>query len=177
MAVAVAAVSACGDSTEPVQIPLPEESTQAVVFDFITGDILDPSAFDVVTRNVVRTDQVSGWDFVYYEDENLGPVIVTRGSYFQEEDEQAGAIVVPVSFDELTEAPESGYTVQEPVPIATGEVFVIRSRSDDAFGNLRCRRYGKFSVDGIDPELGTMTFSHLINPNCENRNLDPGTNP
>jgi len=174
VAALVAATGACGDSTEPVLIPLPDEPTQVVVYDFVSGDLLDPSAFDVITRTVVRTDQVPGWDFVYYEDEQLGPVIVTRGSYIQDEDEQAGALVTAFAFDVVTEAPEDGYIIEEPVPISTGDVFIVRSRSDQAFGNLRCRRYGKFSVDAIDSDLGTLTFSHIVNPNCENRTLDAG---
>ena len=172
-----ALLGACGDSTEPILIPLPEEPTQATVYDFVTGDILDPSAFDVITRSRVRTDQVSGWDFVYFEDEALGPVIVTRGSYFEDEDEQAGALVTTFPFDLVTEAPDEGYVIQEPVPISTGDVFVVRSRSDRAFGNLRCRRYGKFLVEVIDAELGALTFSHIVNPNCENRDLDAGGEP
>lgn len=170
-------VAACGDSTEPVQIPLPEEATEATVADFISGDILDPSGFDVITRSVIRTDQVTGWDFVYLRDEELGPALVTRGSYILDEDEQSGVQVVSVAFDDLLEAPESGYITSEPIPIAQGDVFVTRSRDDEAFGNLRCRYFGKFSVDEIDDELGFMTFSHLINPNCESRNLNPATNP
>lgn len=177
LAALVAAAGACGDSTEPVLIPLPEEPTQVVVYDFVTGDLLDPSAFDVITRSVVRTDKVSGWDFVYFEDEQLGPVIVTRGAYIQDDDEKAGAVVTVLSFDLITEAPDDGYISQEPLPISPGDVFIVRSRSDDAFGSLRCRRYGKFSVDAIDSELGTLTFSHFINPNCENRNLDSGGEP
>ena len=167
----------CGDSTEPIQIPLPEEATQATVADFITGDLLDPSGFDVITRSVVRTDQVTGWDFVYLLDEELGPALVTRGSYVLDEDEQSGVQVVTVTFDDLLEAPESGYITSEPIPISEGGVFVTRSRDDAAFGNLRCRYFGKFSIDEIDEELGLMTFSHLINPNCESRNLNPATNP
>ncbi|MCL7926447.1 MAG: hypothetical protein M8860_08190 [marine benthic group bacterium] len=170
-------LAACGDSTEPVQIPLPEETTEATVADFVTGDILDPSGFDVITRNVVRTDQVTGWDFVYLLDEQLGPALVTRGSYVLDEDEQSGVQVVSVAFDDLLEAPESGYITSEPIPITEGGVFVTRSRDDQAFGSLRCRYFGKFSVDEIDEELGFMTFSHLINPNCESRNLNPATNP
>ena len=177
VAVLVALTGACGDSTEPVLIPLPDEPTQVVVYDFVSGDLLDPSAFDVITRNVVRTDKVSGWDFVYFEDEQLGPVIVTRGSYVQDEDQQAGALLTAFAFDVVTEAPDDGYIIQEPIPISTGDVFIVRSRSDQAFGNLRCRRYGKFSVDAIDAELGTMTFSHIVNPNCENRNLETGGEP
>lgn len=176
-AVIAAALAACGDSTEPVQIPLPEEATQAIVADFVTGDILDPSGFDVITRNVVRTDQVTGWDFVYLVDEEVGPALVTRGSYILDTDEQSGVTVVPVPFDDLLEAPESGYVTNAPIPISEGGVFVTRSRDDDAFGSLRCRYFGKFSVDEIDEELGFMTFSHLINPNCESRNLNPATNP
>ena len=68
----VVAISACGDSTEPILLPLPENPEEVELTDFISGSLLDPSAFDLITRRVIRTDQFSGWDFVFFLDETVG---------------------------------------------------------------------------------------------------------
>ena len=177
VALAASMAAACGDSTEPIKIPLPEDPTEVMLSDLVTGSLLDPSGFDMVSRTIVRTDQVSGWDFVFFVDPQQGASLRTRGSYLQEEDSEPGVQVVTESFEDLTTAPEDGYEVLDPVRISTGDVFAARSRYDPALGGLRCRYYGKFEVEAIDEVAGSMTMIHLINPNCEDRNLDPSTNP
>ena len=176
-AMLIVAISACGDSTEPILLPLPEEGEEVELTDFISGSLVDPSAFDLITRSVIRTDQYSGWDFVFFLDETDGPVLVSRGAYTEDEDNEAGMQVVLSSFDGLVAAPEDGYVVLDPVPISVGDVFVTRSRQDQNFGGLRCRYFGKFEIETIDETEGTLTLIHLVNPNCENRNLDPSLNP
>jgi len=171
------AISACGDSVEPIVLPLPEDVSEVELTDFISGELLDPSAFDLITKSVIRTDQYSGWDFVFFLDETDGPVLVSRGAYTENEDTEPGIQVVLSSFDDLLTAPEDGYLILDPVPISVGDVVVSRSRQDQTYGSLRCRYFGKFNVDAIDETEGTLTLSHLINPNCENRNLDPSLNP
>jgi hypothetical protein len=169
--------SACGDSTEPLLLPLPEEGEAVELTDFNDGSLLEPSAFDLITSNVIRTDQDPGWDFVFYLDETEGPVLVSRGLYTEDEEYESGLQVVLSGFEDLKEAPGDGYSVLDPVPISVDDVVVTRSRQDLTYGSLRCRYYGKFSIDAIDEVEGTLTLTHLVNPNCENRNLDPSTNP
>ena len=171
------AISACGDSTELILLPLPENPEEVELTDFISGSLLDPSAFDLITRSVIRTDQFAGWDFVFHLDETDGPTLASRGVYTEEEDQEPGIQTVLSSFDDLTTAPEHGYVVLDPVPISVGDVVVSRSRQDQNFGGLRCRYFGKFGIEAIDETEGTLTLIHLVNPNCENRNLDPSLNP
>lgn len=171
------AISACGDSTEPILLPLPENPEEVELTDFISGAVLDPSAFDLITSSVIRTDQFAGWDFVFSLDDTEGPMLSSRGVFSEVEDDEPGIQTVLSSFDDLTKAPEDGYVVLDPVPISVGDVVVSRSRQDQSFGGLRCRYYGKFSIEAIDETEGTLTLIHLVNPNCEKRNLDPSKNP
>ena len=60
------------------------------------------------------------------------------------------------------------------VPVSVGDVFAARSRRDPAFGSVRCRHFAKIEVLGIDPDEGTVSLLHLVNPNCEKRTLVPG---
>ena len=58
-------LSACGSGTEPILIPIPDETREATLVDVDSGSLGDPSAFDIITGEPVRTDQFSGWDFVF----------------------------------------------------------------------------------------------------------------
>lgn len=171
--VAAAALAACGDPYEPILTPNPPSATEVALYDFLTGSLQDPAAFDLIFRQPVRTDRSYGWDFVFLIDPESGPSVRTRGGFLDEPDE-AGVQVVDQGFDELRSAPEDGYVQEEAVGIAPGDVFVVRSRKDPAYGSIRCRYYGKFEVLEIDPDGSRLTVRHLINPNCERRELEPG---
>ncbi len=175
-AVALAAIvgaSACGSSTDPVLIPVPDEILEAELVDVSLGAVAEPSAFDVITAESVRTDQFSGWDFLFQIVEGDTTVLWPRAAIV-EEDLDAGLQRMLVDFDALREAPEDGYTNLEAVPIAVGDVFAVRSRRDPAFGNVRCRRFAKLEILALDTTEGTVSFRHLRNPNCEKRTLVPG---
>lgn len=171
--IAILGLSACGEGTEPILIPIPDETREATVVDVSTGSVADPSAFDVITGEAVRTDQFSGWDFVFQITEEGGAVWWPRSSII-EENEDSGLILSSLDFDALVEAPESGYVQLESVPVSVGDVFAARSRRDPAFGNVRCRHFAKLEILEIDVEEGTVSFQHLVNPNCEKRKLVPG---
>ena len=175
-AVALAAIvgaSACGNGTEPILIAVPDETREAELVDVSAGAIADPSAFDVITGEPVRTDQFSGWDFLFEIAEGDATVLWPRAAIV-EQDLDAGLRKASVTFEQVREAPEEGYTNLEAVPVAVGDVFIMRSRRDPAFGNVRCRRHGKLEVLAIDMAEGTVSFRHLVNPNCEKRTLVPG---
>jgi len=171
--VVIAGLSACGSPTEPLLIPIPDEPSEAVLADVSTGALADPSAFDVISAESVRTDQFSGWDFVFQITEEGSALLWPRAAIVGE-DEDAGLQQLSVTFDALIEAPENGYTHLDSLPVAAGDVFAVRSRRDPAFGSVRCRRFAKVEVLEIDVQEGTMSFRHLVNPNCEKRKLVPG---
>lgn len=71
------------------------------------------------------------------------------------------------TFDELSQAPREGYSVDEPVPAEPGLIYVVRSRTVGL-----CRVYGKMEILEIDAD-GVLLFRHLTNPNCGDRSLIP----
>lgn len=174
-ALSIAMVS-CGDPLEPVLIPLPEQPEAVELTDFISGSLLEPSGFDLISRHVIRTDQETGWDFVFSFDGDV-PILSSRAIFTDDTEYGPGLQIVMASFEDVTVAPENGYIILDPIPISVGDVVVVRSRQDLSFGRLTCRFYGKFNIDEIDVAEETVVLSHLINPNCENRNLDPSQNP
>jgi len=168
--VAILGLAACGSGTEPILIPVPDETREASLVDVSTGSIADPSAFDAITGEAVRTDQFSGWDFVFQIAED-GSTLWWPRSAIIEENEDSGLQHVSLGFDELREAPEDGYVQFESVPISVGDVFAARSRRDPAFGSVRCRHFAKVEILELDLGEGTVSFRHLVNPNCEKRTL------
>lgn len=163
----------CGDAFEQLLGPVPLQPTRVELVDFRTGPLQTSSAFDVVGRRAVRVDQTSGWDFLFFVTEEgtpeLRPFEAVTGTL-----QESGMQKVDVTFEGLTLAPQDGYVRTEPIPIAEGDVLAVVSRRDPAFGGIRCRRYAKIEVLGIDIAAGSLTFQHLINPNCEVRGLVPG---
>ena len=171
--VAIAGLCGCGDATEPTLIPIPDEAREAMLVDVSTGALADPSAFDVITGESVRTDLFFGWDFVFQISGDGGTVLWPRGA-ITGEGTDAGLQLSSFTFDGLREAPESGYTNLESVPVAAGDVFAVQSRRDPAYGSARCRRYAKVEVLEVDLDGGSISFRHLVNPNCEKRKLVMG---
>ena len=172
-AASVLLISGCGESLDQILIPIPDESEQATLVDFSGGDLTQPSAFDILSEDVVRTDQSAGWDFVLELLPDDTPVLWPR-SGLVEDDSDSGIYMSSNTFDGLTEAPETGYVQTEFVIVQEGDVLAVRSRRDPVFGNIRCRRFAKIEILAVDSAEGTATFRFLVNPNCEKRKLVAG---
>jgi len=168
-------VVACGDPLEPTLIPVPDEPETAVLVELTGGPLAESSAFDVITALPTRTDLFPGWDFAFDVLPAGTAVLWPRGTIVEGEDPvDAGLQILDLEFEAIRAAPESGYTRFDPVPIAVGDVLVVQSRRDPSLGSIRCRRYGKIEITDLDASGGTVTFRHLVNPNCEKRTLIPG---
>lgn len=172
-AVCAVGLAACDDPLEPNLAPVPEEPGEATLIDVRSGSLQDPSAFDVLTARAVRTDQIAGWDFVF-EISGDGPLLLWPRPAITEEGLESGLYMSELSFDGLQTAPEDGYTTSSAVAVEVGDVLAMQSRRDPSFGSIRCRRYGKMEILSVDLAESTVTFRHLINPNCEQRTLVPG---
>lgn len=172
-AVAIA-VTACGNSTGVDTISNPDDPTDAVLFDFLDGEVRNPSAFDILAGSPVRLDSNTRWDFVFQIGQDGTAHLRPRGVIIGETGIDAGLAKLTVTFDEVQSAPAGGYERLRATTIEEGDVLAMQSQRDALLEPVRCRRYGKIEVLAIDTAAGTVTFHHLINPNCENRNLVPG---
>lgn len=172
-AVLASGLAGCGGGADRIFIPVPDESEEAVLVDFTGGDITEPSAFDLISRTAVRTDQFEGWDFVLDFFPDGSAALWPRGGLVDDRSD-SGLRLLDTTYDGLEEAPEGGYETLLPVFIRPGDVMAVRSRRDPAFGNVRCRRFAKVEILEIDAVGNTATFRYLVNPNCERRTLVPG---
>lgn len=168
MLAAAVSAGACGDPFEPFLTPIPD-AQEAELIDFREGALVDPSAYDMFTGNVVRTDQTNGWDFLFVVDETLGPSFLPRSGLLGD-DSTAGLQHSDEAFEVLADAPGDGYTMDEPVPIEPGDVLIMVSRRNPQV-SVRCRVYGKLEVLSIEGSPAAVRINAVINPNCERREL------
>lgn len=164
-------LAGCEDPFAPTLQPVPSEATETTLFDFQTSSLRDPSAFDVISRQAVRTDQSSGWDFLLAGVE--GGFELRPRSLVLDVTATSGLQRFDGGFEQLRVAPEGGYVTDDPVSVEVGAVYAARSRQNPAFA-ISCLRFLKFEVVSIDPEAGSLTIRHIGNPNCGRRTLIAG---
>lgn len=162
--------AACGDPFSPIRSPVPLPVRVSLV-DFRTGSVQDASGFDLIAGAATRTDQTPEWDFLFFVTEDGDPQFRPRGDILLE-GASSGLQRVEQEFDDLTEVPGDEYVREEPVPVEEEAVYAAVSRSR-AGGS--CRLFGKLRVVGVDLEDGEVTFDFVVNPNCNQRNVVPGT--
>jgi len=173
-AVIVAGVTACNN---PLALPpaVFENTVDTVTLHAITGtDIALPSAFDIISSALARTDRAQPFDFAFDIDASGAPVAIPSGLLGLSTD--PGLLLWEAPFDSLVPAPDEGYVTDSSITFAVGTVLIGRSRfsSQDCalLGSLP--RYGKFRVLAIDLQARSVAVEYLINRNCGYRNLEPG---
>lgn len=167
-ALSVACLAGCEDPLAPTLAPVPDEPSEAVLFDFLTAELRQTAAFDVISTRAVRTDQTSRWDFLVGRED--GNFQFRPRSVVLDVSSTAGLQRMSVGFGELSMAPENGYTTDDPVPIEEGAVYAVRSRQQTA----GCLRFLKLEVLAVDAQAGSVDVRYLGNPNCGRRTLVAG---
>ena len=160
--------ASCGDPFEPILTPIPE-AQQTELVDFDQGALVDPAAYDMFTGSAVRTDQSNAWDFLFVVDGSAGPALLPRSGLLGDES-TAGLQPSDEPFAQIADAPDSGFTTDELVPIEAGDVLLMVSRRNPQL-SVRCRVFGKLEVLAIEGVPATVTVNVVINPNCERREL------
>ena len=168
-----AAVLACSDSNglaDPTDENAVEENTIGSLTD---TPITTASGFSI-TSGPVRTDQSGQFDFAFDID---GPAasgqpvllpLVALG-FPSSSSADPGLQHSDEGFDSLDRAPSNGYITDEKVPIAAGDVLLVRSRVVCSIG---VPLYAKIQILSI--EDGSLHFKILADQNCGYRGLEPG---
>jgi hypothetical protein len=170
---ALAAAAACGDSDN-----LADPTSQNVVDTVTVGSLTDTpvttaSGFSV-TGGAIRTDLDAGFDFAY---DIQGPaetglkVVLPRAALgiTSGGNAEPGVMRRDEAFDQIEAAPSNGYVTEEAVPVALGEVYIVRSR---VVCDIGVPLYAKIEIIGF--EDNSLVLKRLRNINCGYRGLEPG---
>lgn len=183
LALALFGLPACGD--DPFALRWRGNPQEVVLHSLARPELNTFSAYSLIDRIPLRVEAPNAtgrWDLAL--DTRGGQLVfVPPGALdvFPPSGGPAPRIlrIEGVTFEELTEAPGDTtlYSVDEPVPVATGSSYVIRTRqSRDRFGQL-CVFYAKLEPLEVDPSLGTVRFVFDRNPICRDRSLVPDEPP
>ncbi len=179
-ALGAAGLTGCGD---PFEIKANLETVQAAftLHAFNGTPATAPAAAVLVnTPTAVRMGSTYSFDFaldfsatgqalLYPVDLVASDIALGRERYvgFQK--------VTGQGYDQLLLAPNAGYTYDEPLPVAVGDVGYIQSNAHPLCrGSFTPLIYAKFRVDAIDPQARTITMTVRSDPNCGFRGLDTG---
>ena len=162
------------DETDPFEFQWIANPDTVLLYSLARPELNLYSAADLVNRKVVRVASATGsgeWD-IALDTEEGGLVLRTPSSLGIES--EAGIAVFPGSaFDDVEEAPEdsAAYAVEDPVDVALGTVYVVRTREVSGTAGVGCSRYAKLEPLIVDLENQTLTFVYDTNPDCDDRNL------
>jgi hypothetical protein len=121
----------------------------------------------------VRLDLSSDVEFVYDIDPVLGPAFYPAEAIglLTHASTNPGLQRTAVPFDSVLAARSNGYTLDQPLAVDSGDVFLVRSRVRCSIG---VPIYSKLEVTGIDTTAHTVSFLIMTNTNCGYRDLDYG---
>ncbi len=143
-------LAACGDVNGLLPAIYPNRTDTVSVYALTGTPVSTPSAYYILGRQVVRTDQSPAFDFAFDIDSLGRGVLLPTGAL--KLGLQSGAQLSAVQFDSLKLAPSSGY------------------KSHNYFAKLHVLAIDTSSAPGgrrIDLEV-------LTNINCGYRGLEPG---
>lgn len=146
------------DTTELFSLARPEFLGRPSAFDFWNA------APRVIETAKFRDSDVANFDLAFSELD--GEFVVLPAGVFQTISTTPGvqAARPGVPFVDVVEAPDTGYVTSVPVPIDTGVVYIVRTRTVGG----TCTRYAKFEVLELDP-AGVIEFEYFRNDRCNDR--------
>ncbi len=150
--------------------------TSSNVVDTITLGALEGTAIQTpsgyaVDAGPVRTDQTTGFEFVYNVEASGRRVFLPRKilGITSTSGAEPGLQATSATFDAITIAPSNGYVTDSAVPVEVGQRWFVRSR---VFCTIGVPQYAKLEILGFADS--TVTFQVLADNNCGYKGLEPG---
>jgi hypothetical protein len=167
-------VAACGGGNGIPTAEIPNVIDTFTVASLDGGALQAPSAYSIISNNVVRTYETINFEFAYNQDAQgtnwfipLAALGLSPGTSLK-----PGLLKSAKTFDELTKAEQNGYITTDSVQVAVGDVWMVRST--DICTDLGVPQYAKLEVDSVDAVAHTLTFQVLADNNCGYRGLKVG---
>jgi len=167
-------LAACSDISGLLPAAIANRTDTVSVYALTGTPVSSPSAYWIVARQVVRTDQNSAFDFAFDID-SLGRVMLLPTGALKL-GLQSGAQLRAEEFDSLTLAPSSGYKVDSAVVLTENSVAVMHSRLVQCSYDYQPSHnyFAKLHVLAIDTLARSIQLEILTNVNCGYRGLEPG---
>jgi hypothetical protein len=168
----VAALAGCGD---PVRIRAQFDTIQDTVTVFaLTGTpVIAPAALSTIRHEAVRIETTRDFDIVFDIDAAgravLYPVQLVGGS-----PGTTGIQETTDAFDDIEEAPRTGYQRDSATVLDVGDVVLIEAEPLFCRGTIQPKIYSKLVVDEIDLATRSVRVRMVVDPNCGFRSLAEG---
>lgn len=135
-----------------------------------------PSAFDFFPRTPVRIEAPTtggSWDVAV--DVRAGGFVWLPPGALGIVSQSALATMDGETFASAERAPadRSEYVSDAPIPIATGQVYAVRTRRHPGLFGTQCNYYGKIEPLEVDVDARIVVFQFDVSRACNNRNLVP----
>ena len=172
-------LSACGDPTS-LKASLPTFVDTLSVFALSGTPPSYPSGVSIVARQAVRVDGFASFDVAFDIDASGNGIIYPvklvvsspSGSRPVGMQKSAG------TFDQIVEAPKTGYETDSALVMAPGEVVIVEtahnSSGDLCQFSLSPNLYAKVVMDSVNLASRTLYLRMVFDPNCGFRSFADG---
>jgi hypothetical protein len=175
----VVGLNACGNPTN-LKASLPTSVDSLSVFALSGTPPTYPSGISLIARQAVRVDGFASFDVALDIDASGNAIIYPVKMVVSSPGGSRPVAMLKVGgiFDQVVEAPKTGYEADSALVLAPGEVVVIQSAHNTS-GDL-CQFainpniFAKLAVDSVNLASRTLFFRLGLDPNCGFRSFATG---
>ena len=166
-------VVGCSDANDLPDAALENVERTDTLWALVGTPVSTPSGYSLEGARKVRTDLSVDFDFAY-NISGAEHVFLPRAALGIDTASSVnpGFVLRNESFEAIETPPTDGYVTDEPVTIAVGQRYVVRSRITCV--NLGVPKYAKMEILEFDDVDRIVVFRLLVNDNCGFRSLEPG---
>jgi hypothetical protein len=174
-ATAAIGTAACDDPFAP-RATAQVRTDSFVVYSVSQTPVNVPAAFNIVFFTPLRLEPTYGFDLVFDIDEAgevvLIPVRLVGGAVTAAR--HVGLQKITVPYDDVKQAPTSGYNPDSTVTLGVGEGAIVELQTSICEFQSSQLVYAKLQIKAIDPVSRTIVFRITYDPNCGFKSFLPG---
>ncbi len=171
----VSGLTACGQNIFDIKWTVSNVRT-ALIYSLARPELNLPTAFNFVDRVAVEIQApgaTGSWDLVL--DTQDGQLVFLPPGALGINSDVMVLEIAGVDFDDVIEAPQDStlYSRDQPVPVETTSVYVLRTHEGTNRSGLPCLFYGKLQPLEVELDLGSVLFEYDVSVLCNDRGLVP----
>jgi hypothetical protein len=172
----LALLAACDDPNTLADATVPNVMDTVTLWSLEGGPLDQPTAYSLDARRGVRTWEAgSNFEFIYSVDPAGRSYLLPlyAAGLGNPNAVLPGLKASSDPFDQMLKAPQNNYVTANPIPVAEGERYYLRT-GIRACAALGVPLYGKLELLDIDTLAQTLTFRAVTDQNCGYRGLRLG---